>query len=73
LKTESIKEEEKIVSEIVKRAFEKNFSSTYSLYSSLNDKAPTITPLSVLDINTLLPNSYFLCSLPLEIHTTWGS
>jgi len=75
LKTESIKEEEKIVFKIVERSLKKSekiFSSTYSSYASLNDKAPTITLLSVLDINTLSPNSYFLWSLLLEIHTTWG-
>lgn len=35
--------------------------------------APIITPLSVFARDTLLPNSYFLCSFPFEIQQTSGS
>lgn len=43
-------------------------------YSFRKPIAPTITPVFwVLTMDTLFANSYFLCSLPLELQSTSGS
>ena len=49
-----------------------NVAPSYTFFSIFI--ALTITPLVlVIAIDTLLPNSYFLCSLPFEMQYTWGS
>ena len=42
-------------------------------YSFRKDLAPRIIPVIERMIETLFPNSYFLCSLPLLMHCTSGS
>lgn len=42
-------------------------------YSLRKDMAPRIMPVTERMMDTLLPDSYFLCSLPLLIHCTSGS
>ena len=42
-------------------------------YSLGKEMAPSMMPVAERMIDTLLPNSYFLCSLPLLIHCTCSS
>ena len=49
------------------------FSIVCSSYSFLKEHAPRISPDHERRIDTLLPNSYCLCSLPLLMQTTSGS
>lgn len=48
-------------------------SIVWPSYSFLNDMAPMMMPFHRRMMETLLPNSYFLCSLPLQMQRTSGS